>query len=91
MFYLWFHAWFKGDAAVVHCDSPSEETGTKRQVRMNSEVHVVYGDGDTTVETLAEDKFTAGAKKVEKPIGHKVEVVDATSAATSADAQCKQQ
>lgn len=48
---------------------------------MNNQVHVVYDDGDTTLETLAEDKFTAGAKKpAEKPVGQQVELVDATKA-----------
>ena len=61
----------------------------KRQVRMNSEVHVVYDDGDTTLELLAEDKFTAGAKKVDKPVGHKVQVVDVTN--ETAAMECNQQ
>merc|ERR1712071_256960 len=61
----------------------------KRQVRMNSEVHVVYDDGDTTLELLAEDKFTAGAKKVDKPVGHKVQVVDVTN--ETAAMECIQQ
>lgn len=75
------------------CDEAAVEASQstlKRQVRMNNEVHVVYEDGDTTLEILAEDKFTAGAKKtVEKPVGHRVEVVDA-SKATSA-MECNQQ
>lgn len=62
----------------------------KRQVRMNNEVHVVYEDGDTTLETLAEDKFTAGAKKAtEKPVGQQVEVVDVSTAAPVME--CNQQ
>ena len=66
------------------CDEPAVEptqSAPKRQVRMNNQVHVVYDDGDTTLETLAEDKFTAGAKKpAEKPVGQQVELVDATKA-----------
>lgn len=53
----------------------------KQRVRMNSKVRVVYEDGDSTLETLAEDKFTAGAKMpVEKPVGQQVQVVDVSSA-----------
>jgi len=69
--------------------SIKEVDACKRQVRMNSEVHVVYDDGDTTLETLAEDKFTAGAKKVVKPVGRQVDVEDAASA--SAAMECNQQ
>ena len=66
-----------------------EVDACRRQVRMNSEVHVVYDDGDTTTETLADDKFTAGAKKVVKPVGRKVDVEDAANA--SAAIECNQQ
>ena len=66
------------DQAPAPATEPSQ-SAMKRQVRMNNEVHVVYEDGDTTLETLADDKFTAGAKKpTEKPAGHQVEIVDAT-------------
>lgn len=67
--------------------TPDEQ---KQRVRMNSKVHVVYDDGDSTLETLAEDKFTAGAKKpAEKPVGQQVQVVDVSSAATVME--CNQQ
>lgn len=80
-------------SVAVPCDEaavePSQST-VKRQVRMNNEVHVVFDDGDTTLETLAEDKFTAGAKKsVEKPVGQQVEVVDVSKAAPAME--CNQQ
>ncbi|XP_046653557.1 protein Spindly-like [Daphnia pulicaria] len=61
----------------------------KRQVRMNNEVHVMYEDGDTTLENLAEDKFTAGVKTSEKPVGKPVEVVDVSTAAPAME--CNQQ
>ena len=57
---------------------------------MHEQVHVVFEDGDSTLETLADDKFTAGAKKPEchkKPVGHKVEVEDGTKP----NVQCAQQ
>ena len=77
----------QGDENGIKCKEEVE--ACKRQVRMNSEVHVVYDDGDTTTETLADDKFTAGAKKVVKPVGRKVDVEDAASA--SAAMECNQQ
>ena len=65
------------EEAVVQ---PSQ-SALRRQVRMNNQVHVVYEDGDSTLETLAEDKFTAGAKKTaDKPVGQQVEVVDVSKA-----------
>jgi hypothetical protein len=57
---------------------------------MLEQVHVVYEDGDSTLETLADDKFTAGAKKPEsekKPVGKRVEIEDATKP----NVQCAQQ
>jgi hypothetical protein len=56
---------------------------------MNNQVHVVYEDGDTTLENLAEDKFTAGAKTSEKPVGKPVEVVNVSTAAPAME--CNQQ
>ena len=64
----------------------------KRNVRMHEQVHVVYEDGDSTMETLAQDKFTAGAKKcegLEKPVGQQVQVEDASKATNNV--QCAQQ
>ncbi len=78
---------------ITSCDEPAVEptqSALKRQVRMNNQVHVVYDDGDSTLETLAEDKFTAGAKKpTEKPVGQQVEVVDVSKAAP--EMQCNPQ
>jgi len=79
------------------CDEPAEtlnnkeapQCALKRQVRMNNQVHVMYEDGDTTLENLAEDKFTAGAKTSEKPVGKPVEVVDVSTAAPAME--CNQQ
>ena len=73
----------KSDAAVT-CSSD-----TKRQVRMNSDVRVVYEDGDTSVHALADDKFTAGTRKPTKPQGRQVEVVDVSK--MTAAPECKQQ
>lgn len=59
-------------------------SAVKRQVRMNSQVRAVYEDGDSTMENLAEDKFTAGAKKSDhksKPVGQRVPVVDVATTA----------
>lgn len=63
---------------------------TKRQVRMNSDVRVLYDDGDSTLEMLClDDKGTAGAKKVTKPQAKQVPVVDASQA--PAIMECNQQ
>lgn len=71
-------------------ETTNAQTGVKRQVRMNSQVRAVYEDGDSTMETLAEDKFTAGAKKcTEKPVGQQVQVVDVSTAAPAME--CNQQ
>jgi len=78
---------YQVDESAMKCKE--EVDACRRQVRMNSEVHVVYDDGDTTTETLADDKFTAGAKKVVKPVGRKVDVEDAANA--SAAIECNQQ
>ena len=65
--------------------TPDEQ---KQRVRMNSQVRVLYDDGDSTLEKLAEDKFTAGAKKpAEKPVGQQVQVLDVSSAPS----ECNQQ
>lgn len=59
---------------------------------MNSQVRAVYEDGNSTLENLAEDKFTAGAKKpgsLDKPVGHQVQVVDVSTAAPAME--CNQQ
>nr|CAH0099505.1 unnamed protein product [Daphnia galeata] len=79
------------------CDEPAEilnnvqssQCALKRQVRMNNQVHVVYEDGDTTLENLAEDKFTAGVKTSEKPVGKPVEVVNVLTAEPAME--CNQQ
>ena len=69
-------------------DRTSEEH--KQRVRMNSKVNVVFEDGDSTLETLAEDKYTAGSKKpAKKPVGREVQVVDVSTAAPVME--CNQQ
>lgn len=57
----------------------TSQCSLKRQVRMNNHVYVKYEDGDTTLENLCEDKFTAGYKN-NKPVRQQVEVVDVPTA-----------
>ena len=83
-----------GDGKQIGADGHNNSNsgvGAKRQVRMNNDVRVVYDDGDSTLETLClEDKFTAGAKKTQKPQGKQVEVIDATKASGPV-MECNQQ
>lgn len=73
-----------------HSAKLEKKSDAKRQVRMNTQVHVMYEDGDSTMENLAEDKFTASNKAcVEKPTGHQVELVDLSKATPGGE--CKQQ
>ena len=96
MFFFLFYFFQVDKKSSSTCADPSDQpeatttTTMKRQVRMNTEVRAVYEDGDSTVETLAEDKFTAGVKKTtEKPVGKQVEVVDVSTAPPAME--CNQQ